>query len=64
MTFHGQSVISLVWGVVSTDSPRGLSNSRPWIGSSFLRRAASEALRVVSRRAVAVNPTIGPPKQQ
>ena len=64
MTFHGQSVISLVWGVVSTDSPRTLSNPRSSIGSSLLRRAASEALRVVSRRTVAVNPTIGTPKQQ
>jgi len=61
MTFHGQSLMSLVWGVVSTDSPRGLSNPRSSIGSSFLRRAASEALRVVSRRA-AVSPTVGAPK--
>lgn len=64
MTFHGQSVISLVWGVVSTDSPRGLSNPGSSIMSSFFRRAASEALRVVSRRPAAANPTIGAPKQQ
>ena len=61
MTFHGQSVIALVWGVVSTESPRGVTNPRAPLGARLLRRAATEALRVVSRRA-GQNPSLGQSK--
>jgi len=63
MTFHGQSVFSLVWGVVSTESSRESSSPLSWIRSRFLRRTASSQRRVVAESSAAIKQPTSARKQ-
>lgn len=64
MTFHGQSVISLVWGVVSTDSPREGGNLFSSLRSLFARRPASGRPHVGGASSARVRKKPGAAKQR
>ncbi len=64
MTFHGQSVFSLVWGVVTPESPRDSGSPLSWFRSRFLRRPAAGPQRAVAGTSVATKQASSARKQR